>query len=610
MKMRGKVLKNHIYMFKVVARNEWSYLLVLFFYILLSYVAPLVMIIFPKYILDDLTTHQPMEVISNRIALMVLSYLVIHLTIQGLSVIKNNLELKLKVDLNIKLSEKCLRLEYSDLESNEVINTINNAKVAVSGGLTYAQSIGLSGGQGVTGYFTQLADMIANVLKISTYIYILSELQLWLIGIIILGLVLNCKCSLIKKRANVDLRNYTVPFLRKNQYCNRVLRSFEAGKDIRVYHLQDYLLTKFSECNTRYVNAKNEYKAKFVLADIVSVLCSVGVTFFVYLSLIFLLLNGKVSVGQFTMISSATISLFGCGVALIAEGMNLDILSIYMMDFKKIMSREEKIWTGKRHLVGNEHKIVFKNVSFTYNNSDEEVLHDINIMINSGDTISIVGSNGAGKSTFIKLLTGLYQPTKGTIYIDGFPMQEYCRKEIVNSMSVLFQDFGTYAMTVKENVSMATECEQSLFEKCIEESGIKSRIDKMPQRGDTSVLGLFGEGDENLSGGEEQKLALARAFYKNSDMLILDEPTAALDALAECEIYQHMFSYVKDKTVLFVSHRMACTRFCKRVIVFDKGKIVEDGCHDTLVKQDGLYAMMWNAQAKYYEKEGNGNEEY
>lgn len=610
MKLSGKVLKNHIYMFKVVAHNEWSYLPILFLYILLSYVAPLVMIVFPKYILDDLTSHQPMEVVFKRIAFMVLSYLVIHLCIQGLCVIKNNLELKLKVDINIELSEKCLKLEYSDLESNEVINTINNAKVAVSGGLTYAQSIGLSGGQGITGYFTQLADMIANILKITTYIYILSELQLWLIGIIVLGLVLNCKCSLTKKRANVELRNYTVPFLRKNQYCNRVLRSFEAGKDIRVYHLQDYLLSKFSECNTRYVNAKNEYKSKFVLADIVSIICSVGVTFFVYLSLIFLLSNGKVSVGQFTMISSATISLFGCGVALIAEVMNLDILSIYMMDFKKIMSREEKTRTGKRNLVGDKHKIVFKNVSFTYNNSDEEVLHDINVTINSGDTISIVGSNGAGKSTFIKLLTGLYQPTKGIIYIDDYPMQEYCREELVDSMSVLFQDFGTYAMTVKENVTMARECEQSLFEKCIEESGVKSRIDKMPQRGDTPIFGFFGESDENLSGGEEQKLALARAFYKNSNMLILDEPTAALDALAECEIYQHMFSYVKDKTVLFVSHRMACTRFCKRVIVFDKGRIVENGCHDTLVKQDGLYAMMWNAQAKYYEKEENGNEVY
>ncbi len=597
------ILGKHIYMLKIALKNEWGYLPVLCAYILLTYVSPLVLIVFPKYIIDGLAGHVPIDAILKKIAFMALLYLAVNLCSQVLAVAKADLEMKLKVKLNIALSEKCMKLEYSDLEDGEVINTINSARIAVSGGLTYTQALGLSGEQGIAGYFTQLADIVSNILKGVTYLYILSRLQVWIIGVIVFGLVLVSVCSYTKKRADVDLRNYTAPFLRKNQYCNRVLRSFEAGKDIRLYHLEGYLLNKFSECNKRYIDAKNEYRRKFVLADIVSIVCNVAVVFSIYVSLVYLLAGGMVSVGEFTVISGAAISLFTCAAALITAFMNLDILSTYISDFHKIMLRGESMPCGEegsRHLKKGNHQIVFENVSFTYSNATKAALKDINVTINSGDTISVVGANGAGKSTFVKLLTGLYRPTKGTIYIDGHPMQEYCREDLVDNMSVLFQDFKVYAMTAEENVTMSTDSHRELFEKSIDASGIKVRIEKLSQREKTPLFGFFEGREEALSGGEEQKLALARTLYKGSEILILDEPTAALDALAESEIYEHMLDQIQGKTVLFVSHRMACARFCRRVLVFDQGTIVESGAHDELIGRNGLYAKMWDAQVRYY----------
>lgn len=602
--MKKDLWNNHAYMFKIVFQNEKCYFGVLFLYILVIYAAPFVLIVFPRYILDDLLAEQPFERVMKRILLMAACYFLIHFFIQVLKVLKLNLELKLKAKLNTALSAKCMKLDYSDIEDNEVVNTVNSAKMAIGGGLTYTQAIGLSGEQGLTGYFTQLGDLAANILKAVTLFYILSKLEIWVLGIILLGLILNCNLSRKKKKANVELRNYAAPFLRKNQYCNRVLRSFEAGKDIRLYHLEDYLLGKFSECNHEYINAKNKYKFKLVSADMLSVLCETAVTFCIYFSLIYLLLKGEVTVGEFTMISGATITLFSCGTAMIASLMDLDILSIFMSDFKKIMTRRERVWQGVKPLSGGGHTIEFEHVSFRYRNAETEALRDINIKIESGDSISIVGSNGAGKSTFIKLLIGLYQPSSGRILIDGCPMEEYKREDLTTHMSVLFQDFQLYSMTVEENVAMNANSERAKFEASIQEGGIKKRIEKMPQREKTELLGYFTGEEEALSGGEEQKLALARAFYKDSQMVILDEPTAALDALAECEIYERMLDHVENKTVVFVSHRMASAKFCKRIVVFDKGMILEEGDHRGLLEKNGLYKKMWDTQAQYYNREG------
>lgn len=217
----------------------------------------------------------------------------------------------------------------------------------------------------------------------------------------------------------------------------------------------------------------------------------------------------------------------------------------------------------------------------------------VSASVDEGEAISIVGMNGAGKSTFVKLLTGLYRPTEGQIYIDDIPIGEIDRDSLTDYMAVLFQDFSIYSMAVEENVAFTDRGDPERIEKSLAESGMLERVKRMGDGTRTSVRDIFGNGGESLSGGEEQKLALARVLYKKSNLLILDEPTAALDAKAEYEIYASIREHLRNRTVLFVSHRMASSKFCNRILVFHDGRIAEAGTHSELVPFCRFYVIFF-----------------
>lgn len=602
MRKTVKTLSDHVYLLGTVARIEKLYLPVLLAYVTLQFAMPFILIVPPRYIVDGLADGKTITEVWPAIIVMGGLYLTVNLLAKGIFTIKSNLELRLKVRMNVMMGDKCMRIEYEELEAHDTIYTINSARLAVNGGLTYAQSIGLGGSQGIGGYFTQLGNLGANIMKIAGMLYILKELKLWVIAVMAAGMIVNVLCCYEKKRINIALRNYSAPFLRKNQYCNRLLRSAQVGKDIRLYDLEDYLLAKFSECNEKYIQAKNRYRNRLVMTDIVSAACGGCVTFAVFFSLILLLNAGSITVGGFVMISSAVAGLFGCGIAMVSELMDLDIHLTYLKDYRKLMEHKNAAGGTGRKIPPDLHVIRFDKVSFSYGNSDRKALDQVSVTIHAGESISIVGMNGAGKSTFVKLLTGLYKPTEGRIYIDDIPIEEIDRDSLTDYMAVLFQDFNIYPMTVEENVAFTDVRDWERIEKSLGESGMLERIKRMRDGSRTFVNDSFGNGGESLSGGEEQKLALARALYKKSDLLILDEPTAALDAKAEYEIYASIRQHLRNRTVLFVSHRMASSRFCDRILVFHDGKIAETGTHSELVAMGGLYKRMWDSQARHYQE--------
>lgn len=213
-----------------------------------------------------------------------------------------------------------------------------------------------------------------------------------------------------------------------------------------------------------------------------------------------------------------------------------------------------------------------------------------------------MGLNGSGKTTFIKLLCRLYDPEEGEILLDGIDIREYRYDEYLGLFSVVFQDFRLFSFPVGENVAADTAYDAARVYDCLAHAGIKDRIDDMDKGLETCLYKDFDENGVEISGGEAQKLALARALYKNAPFLILDEPTAALDPIAECEVYTQFDRTVGDKTAVYISHRLASCRFCDEVIVFEAGRILERGRHEELLRQNGRYAQLWNAQAQYYQK--------
>ena len=248
-----------------------------------------------------------------------------------------------------------------------------------------------------------------------------------------------------------------------------------------------------------------------------------------------------------------------------------------------------------------EYTMEFRNVSFKYPGTEIYALRNVNLKFKIGQRLAVVGMNGSGKTTFIKLMCRLYDPTEGQILMNGIDIRKYDYKEYQNIFSIVFQDFKIFSFTLGQNVAASMEYDKERVEKCLIEAGFGDRLAAMPHGVDTYMYRDFEKDGVQISGGEAQKIALARALYKNAPFIILDEPTAALDPIAEFEIYSKFNEIVEDKTAIYISHRLSSCRFCDNIAVFDQGRIVQMGTHEELVADaNGKYYELWHAQAQYY----------
>lgn len=262
---------------------------------------------------------------------------------------------------------------------------------------------------------------------------------------------------------------------------------------------------------------------------------------------------------------------------------------------------EDKTNRGEGKLLPTgECEIEFRNVTYKYFGADEPTIKNLSFTLHKGEKLALVGLNGSGKSTLVKLLCRLYDPTEGEITLNGIDIRKYSLKEYTDLFSVVFQDSALLAFLIGENVAADTEYDRELAEECVRRAGFSERLDEMPQGLDTCIYKDFDEKGVEISGGEAQKLCLARAVYKGSPFIVLDEPTAALDPISEYDIYTKFNSIVGTRTAVYISHRLSSCRFCDNITVLDKGKISERGSHKALLENNGVYAKMWNAQAEYY----------
>ena len=239
-------------------------------------------------------------------------------------------------------------------------------------------------------------------------------------------------------------------------------------------------------------------------------------------------------------------------------------------------------------------------MSFKYPGAESYALQNVNLKINNGEHLAVVGRNGSGKTTFIKLMCRLYDVTDGEILINGENIQAYTKESIINLYSVVFQDFKIFSVSLKDNVCASTALDTDRLYTCLENANIKERVERLPNKENTYLYQDLKKDGVEISGGEAQKLALARALYKDAPVVVLDEPTAALDPIAENEIYSRFNSFVQSKTAIYISHRLSSCVFCDTIAVFDHARLVESGTHTALLAADGQYAALWNAQAKYY----------
>ncbi len=384
-------------------------------------------------------------------------------------------------------------------------------------------------------------------------------------------------------------------------YVSDTISSTEAGKDIRIFGMAD-LLTHFMR---KRLDNNSILKKLYPMQGRVSAqtaflgqIIAGGAYFLVGLQAV----RGVITVGDVLLYSGAIIRLTGTIQDMIETGGFLLYYLNYLKTYREFIDSPSLSYDGtlpveKRD--DGEYEFEFQDVSFSYPDRPERILDHLSMKFTVGKSFAVVGRNGAGKTTLVKLLCRLYEPTSGKILLNGIDIRYYDYREYVRIFSVVFQDFKIFALPLDQNVAGAEQADENRVWECLEKVGLKDRVEAMPDGVRTNLFKETGEG-VSLSGGEAQKLAIARALYRDAPFVILDEPTAALDPFSEAEIYENFRSLTRGKTAIYISHRMSSCKFCDEIIVMDHGRIAERGDHAALMEKNGLYAKLYRTQAKYY----------
>ena len=391
---------------------------------------------------------------------------------------------------------------------------------------------------------------------------------------------------------------------RLNSYMmNEVVLSQKAGKDIRIFHQEPMMEHYGDQMNANWRRMTLQYAKNDVCHFGLQGMLSSCVGGIIYLYVAFCAYGGMITIGNVVRYAGAVQQFIQGMTDLFAGWSRLHHDRMQMDEYLEYMGLQNKMKKASRpvSLTDMENpEVEFVDVSFRYPGTEQYVLRKVNVKISARESTAFVGLNGSGKTTFIKLLCRLYDPTKGYILLNGVDIREYEEAQYRKLFAVVFQDFKIFSFRFGENIAAGEKVDEERAMDAIRRVDLMRLYNKMPDGLNTILNRDFSETGMEISGGEAQKTAMSRAIYKDAPFVILDEPTAALDPIAESEIYSDFHRIVQDKTALFISHRLSACRFSKDIIVFCDGRIVQQGNHEMLISKDGLYRKMWNAQAQYY----------
>ncbi|MDU1307805.1 MAG: ABC transporter ATP-binding protein [Clostridium perfringens] len=594
-KKKGTLLSN----LKYIMGYAWSQDKVLFaqcgVYTILASIAPFIGIFLPKFLIDELLGQRRIEIILMTLIGFFLLSSVVNYSIAWLRCAYSPRVTKIRTDYITMISDKIMKMDFKNTEDPEVLNKIKSVMNAV-----------MSNNTGVEGVYHTLLGLFGRLTAFVGYISIVLFLSPWILLFLIINVLISYALTMRVKKYEYSQKEKAADKDRRTFYVFDTMYDFAYGKDIRIYDLKNILIDKFKKFRGERIDISNDVQEKQLKVKIVDVILLVIRECVVYGYLIYNVLFTGMSIGDFTMYFS-TINGFGDWMKGILDDLaNIKAQNMYLDDMREFLEIKSENKEKTRDIpIDSSYEIEFKNVSFKYPKTDKYIYKNLSLKIKKGQRLAIVGINGAGKTTFVKLLCRLYEPTSGEILINGVNIKDFSKEEYYKILSVVFQDIKTFAFTVAENVSLENleEVDREKVLHCIEKAGVGDKINSLQKGIDTSLLKILdGEGVE-LSGGENQKLALARALYKNGKIVILDEPTSALDAVAEYNIYKGFDELIGDKTAIYISHRLASTKFCDVIAFFENGEIVEYGTHEELLKKNGKYSDMFNIQAQYYKEE-------
>lgn len=604
--MSRKDLLNVWFLYKDVAKYEKSTLIIATFSAILLAVEPVISMVMMGRLIDYILKETSIKDI--------IVYVVLCLTLKAVLQICKNKFVEL---YNQKLenphtfashpyNEKAMTMDYEYLEETKVqelrFRSFNKSYYGVAGWLLVAYHELLQGIMHI---------IVALIVVMPLFSQVDHNYGFWGSGwATVLLLVLILAASLLYYRCGVRFtkeaihifNQYDAPYSKKRYYMD-LFASHEKQKDIRLNKYGSLLMEDVESLFEDIKKNERKQGAVYLKREFAARTCTGICLVLIYVFSAIKACMGLISIGSVvTYVSS--LSVFSRGIMMFTGfmGQSASSLALYAGDYVEFMTLEKTKYPGtipveKRR--DHKFQVDFEHVSFKYPGSDEYVIKDLNLSFVIGEKMAIVGKNGSGKTTFVKLLCRLYDVTEGCIKVNGIDIRKYNYREYCDLFAVVFQDFVIFSLPLDENISASKDVDKERVYEALCKAGMKERIERLERLGVAVSKEVIDTG-VNFSGGEKQKMAIARAIYKNAPFVIMDEPTAALDPVSECEVFEGFDKMVGKKTAIYISHRLASCRFCEDILVFDKGRVVQRGSHEELEKQEGLYQRLWNAQAKYY----------
>lgn len=559
----------------------------------------------PSLVVSEVTNGQTLNHSLLSIGIVMLLIMLGYIIIQALGHIRNSTLGIYRYKMTDLVTRKQLSMFYQTYEQKKVRDLANRASNATQM---------WDGVQPLTDIVYNGFGMLENLLDYILFGSVISFASPWLVPILTVAPIVNILSVKAYNKWEYAHRSKMTDLNQKLGHVEELPDDFAAAKDIRIYSMASWLRECYRDLSDQRSKwDRNVVKKSFLsrIADLVVILIRDGGA---YALLIHMFYSGKIGIDEFVLYFAA-ISSFASWVGGIISCWNkANTVSLKLCDFRDFVDYPEYDGSGIAKAADHMNtvpEIEFKNVSFRYDGAEQDTIHDLSLKIKSGEKLALVGLNGAGKTTLVKLLCGLYRPTSGEIFFNSIPLSDFKRQDYYKLISPVFQEIRTAFFSLAETVSGKSTSETDLekAETCMRQAGLGAKIDALPDGIHTKLNKKVHENGTELSGGEAQKLMLARALYKDAPLLILDEPTAALDPIAESKIYNEFNVMAKNKTSLFISHRLASTSFCDRIILLENGNITEEGTHQELMGANGTYKGLFDIQSCWYKEdmeEGDG----
>lgn len=506
-----------------------------------------------------------------------------------------------------KITAKALELEFEKFEKTETMDAIRRTNVSSMGS-------GNVGDQLIV-----IHTLITSLLSVLYALFFLLRLFLlsdssrnnfFTSSFSMLALLLLCGVQLaLSSRINRRSTQKKIELNQGNDHSNsvanylvNVMLEERRADDIRIGHLDHFLDVQFGKAMEHFLPMYLDFARFSAITDGKNALLSLLSNFAAYLVIGARALYGVLPIGDVLLYAGSVTRAMSDLQTFLATGSEFDYINSYLSTYEDFIAQPSMAYDGTLPIEkrdDGQYEFAFHDVSFSYPGTNIPVLEHVTLSFAVGEKTALVGRNGAGKTTLIKLLCRLYEPTSGYITLNGIDIRKYSYKEYTQAFSVVFQDFHLFSLPLDENIAAGTEIDEAALQSSLVKVGLTDRVQQLPQGVRTRLYNNNGSGVD-LSGGEAQRTAIARALYKDAPFVILDEPTAALDPIAEAEIYEQFSQMTAGKTAVYISHRMSSCKFCDRIIVLDHGRIAEDGTHDTLLANHGIYANLYETQAQYY----------